>query len=113
MNSEGATAGVDRQMARQNCWEFMQCGREPGGKKTSDLGVCPAATEKRLDGMHHGFNAGRACWVVAGTLCKGEVQGFFAKKYQHCSQCRFYTQVRDEELPNFSMAPTLLSKLRA
>jgi len=22
---------------RQNCWEFKQCGREPGGAKTDEL----------------------------------------------------------------------------
>lgn len=99
-------------MARKNCWEFMHCGREPGGERVSELGVCPASTEKRLDGTHHGKNAGRSCWVVAGTLCKGEVQGLFAKKYKQCSECRFYIHVRDEELPDFTMAPLLLARLR-
>ncbi len=99
-------------MVKTNCWELMQCGREPGGIRTGQLGVCPASTEQRLDGTHNGKNAGRACWVVAGTLCKGEVQGLFAKKYQECSRCRFYVQVRDEEFPRFTLAPTLLSKLR-
>ncbi len=97
---------------KTNCWEFMKCGRQPGGTRSAILGVCPASTEKKLDGTHQGMNGGRACWVVAGTLCKGEVQGLFAKKYSECSQCRFYVQVREEEFPKFSLAPTLLSRLR-
>ena len=58
-------------MARENCWEFKSCGRQPGGSRVSDLGTCPASTEARIDGSNQGKNAGRACWFVAGTLCGG------------------------------------------
>ncbi|MBU0493620.1 MAG: hypothetical protein KKA73_02775 [Chloroflexi bacterium] len=75
----------------------MQCGREPGGCKVAELGACPAATEERFDGVNRGQNAGRFCWVVAGTLCKGEVQGTFAKKFRNCLQCRFYLEVEKQE----------------
>lgn len=34
-------------MSRTNCWEYFKCGREPGGSKVDELGVCPAATEER------------------------------------------------------------------
>jgi hypothetical protein len=51
---------------KQNCWEFMKCGRGPKGKKAGKMGVCPAAAEKRLDKVHDGINSGRACWAVAG-----------------------------------------------
>ena len=71
-----------------NCWEFKKCGREPGGVHVRELGVCPAATEGRLDAVHGGRKAGRACWVVAGTLCKGETQGTFAVKFGACEACR-------------------------
>jgi hypothetical protein len=97
---------------KQNCWEFKKCGREPGGEKAAELGVCPAATEKKLDGMHEGRNAGRACWVVAGMLCKGEVQGIFAKKFEACEKCDFYIQVRDEEFPKFVFSSVLLNTLQ-
>jgi hypothetical protein len=53
-------------------------------------GVCPAATDSQYDGLHGGTNAGRACWLVAGTMCKGEVQGTFAHKYKDCAICDFY-----------------------
>jgi len=44
-------------MKKPNCWEFKQCGREPGGLLSDELGVCPASTETRLDGVHGGKNA--------------------------------------------------------
>jgi len=96
---------------RLNCWEFTACGRQPGGKNASKLGVCPAAEEKRLDGIHGGKNAGRSCWVVAETLCKGEVQGEFAKKFKNCSACNFYTNVKKDEFPNFQLSATLMRNL--
>lgn len=82
---------------KPNCWEFKKCGREPGGAKAKELGVCPAAVDTKHDGLHGGKNAGRACWFIAGTLCAGEVQGTFAKKYRDCAVCDFYNKVKDEE----------------
>ncbi len=61
------------------------CGREPGGQKTNVQGICPASTEKRLHGVHGGTNGGRACWVISGTMCDGDIQGTFANKYSNCS----------------------------
>jgi len=71
-------------MAKKNCWEIKKCGRETGGAKTRELGVCIASAEKRLDGVNGGKNAGRACWGVSGTLCGGTVQGSFATKMGNC-----------------------------
>ena len=99
-------------MSRKNCWEHKQCGREPGGVKAHLLGVCPVFNEVRLDGTHHGRGAGRACWVVAGSLCGGEVQGTFAQKFQNCSKCDFYTLVRKEEGMRFELSASLLAKLK-
>jgi len=96
---------------KKNCWEFKKCGREPGGEKVKELGVCPATTEKRLDSAHEGKNAGRACWVVAGTFCKGEVQGSFAQKYKNCEKCDFYQTVRKEEGVKFMLSAILLNKI--
>ncbi|MEW6220163.1 MAG: two-CW domain-containing protein [Thermodesulfobacteriota bacterium] len=84
-------------MAKENCWEVMQCGRQPGGWRNMDLGVCPAATETRMDGIHGGTNGGRACWALEGTLCDEEVQGSFLDKYHRCLTCPFYHQVLAEE----------------
>ncbi len=91
-------------MARANCWEMLLCGREPGGKKAKDLGVCPASTDKKMNGLNTGSNAGRICWAVAGTLCGGKVQGEFATKIANCLSCEFYNKVLNEE-KEFVMYP--------
>ena len=100
-------------MAKLNCWEFTKCGREPGGVNAEAQGVCPAASESALDGLHGGRNSGRTCWVLAGTLCKGEVQGTFAKKFVNCEACDFYKTVKQEENSRFQLSMVLLSKLKS
>lgn len=62
-----------------NCWQYMQCGREVGGAKASQLGVCPAYPD-----------AGTRCAHVAGTLCGGRVQGSMALKLASCMRCDFF-----------------------
>jgi hypothetical protein len=97
---------------RKNCWEYKKCGRQPGGAHVHDLGVCAAATYTALDRVHGGTNAGRACWVVTGTFCKGEVQGTFAQKFRSCEQCDFYKLVFGEEGGGFVYSNMLVSRLR-
>ncbi len=97
--------------SKLNCWEVKQCGREPGGNR-NELGICPASREPRLNGMHGGKNAGRACWVVAGTLCGSKVQGTFAKKYDTCEQCDFFNLVKMEEGSSFLGSLFLICKLK-
>lgn len=84
-------------LEKVNCWEFMRCGREAGGGSAGGEGPCPVLTQRKLNGIHGGKNAGRSCWVVAGTMCRGEVQGSFAKKYKNCGKCNFFIKVRLEE----------------
>jgi hypothetical protein len=96
---------------KQNCWEFKKCGREPGGAKSHELGVCPAASETRLQGTNAGKNGGRACWALAGTLCGGKVQGTFAAKLTNCMACDFYQAVAKEEGANCQSAKEILAKL--
>ena len=62
-----------------NCWEFIQCGREAGGAKIHELGLCRAYPDY-----------GRQCAKVAGTLCGGRVQGSYAMKVFDCIHCDFY-----------------------
>jgi hypothetical protein len=99
-------------VTKLNCWESKRCGREPGGKNVARLGVCPASTETRLDGVHGGVNAGRACWVVVGTLCQGTVQGTFAKKLAACEECGFFKRVIAEEYPDNLSTAELIDKLK-
>jgi hypothetical protein len=82
---------------RQSCWEFWRCGREPGGSKVDELGICPAAVETLMDGTNSGRNGGRICWAIAGTLCGGEVQTVFAEKIGDCVNCAFHQIVLSEE----------------
>ena len=94
---------------KENCWEFKKCGREVGGTQANHLGECPVSSEDRLHGAQGGQKAGRACWVIAGTLCGGKVQGTFARKYENCKVCEFYKKVRKEESGDFQMSITLLT----
>jgi len=103
---------MNERKTKLNCWEFKKCGRQPQGFHVHDLGVCPAAVEERLDGIHDGTNAGRSCWVVSGTYCKGEVQGSYAKKMGSCEQCDFYQHVWSDEGARFQLSIILLNKIR-
>jgi hypothetical protein len=87
-------------MEKKNCWEYKGCGREPGGKHVRDLGVCPVTVFEEYQGAHGGKNAGRACWVVAGTLCGGKIQGSYAQKLHNCWGCDFMNAVKEEEEPS-------------
>jgi hypothetical protein len=93
-----------------NCWELKECGREPGGKVAVYLGVCPAATEERFNEVHGGKNAGRACWLVAGTLCGGKPQGTFAQKIETCEMCDFFLKVKSEEQDSFMSASSMAAE---
>lgn len=99
-------------MAKTNCWEFKKCGREKGGVKTGELGICPASIEPRLNGLHGGRNGGRSCWVMGGTLCGGKVQGSFAAKLGNCLKCEFYQAVKKEEGSQFTGTKEILTKLK-
>ncbi|MDR3045556.1 MAG: methyl-accepting chemotaxis protein [Desulfovibrio sp.] len=61
------------------CWEFKKCGREKGGAKEREMGICPAWPD-------HGFS----CAGVTGTFCGGKVQETFAKKIGNCAKCDFF-----------------------
>ncbi len=64
----------------KDCWEIKGCGRQKGGPKAAQLGVCIASAE----------GLGHSCWAIAGTLCGGEVQGTAAQKEQNCRKCSVY-----------------------
>lgn len=95
-------------MSKQNCWEVLKCGREPGGEKVAELGVCPAALSGVGDGINGGKNRGRICWYISGTLCGAKVQGTYAKKQLTCRDCKFFQQVQKEEGEKFRMVVSFL-----
>jgi hypothetical protein len=94
-----------------NCWEFHECGREVAGNNADKLGLCPAAVHKSLDGIHRGDNAGRACWIIAGTHCGGKVQGGYASKLENCEVCDFFQLVMKEEQTDMQEAMFLLEAM--
>lgn len=98
--------------AKKNCWECKNCGRQPGGAKVAEFGVCVAACEPRLNGVHDGVNGGRACWAIAGTLCGGKVQGSFATKLVNCQTCAFYQEVVGQEGGRLMQPRAILAKLQ-
>ncbi len=104
---------MEKQGKKRNCWEFKGCERQPGGKKVEQFGVCPATTDERLHSVHGGKNAGRACWILAGTMCGGKVQGTFAQKYENCELCDFFKTVKEEEGSEYELSIVLLNKIRA
>ena len=84
-------------MAKTNCWEFMECGREQGGARVADgVGVCPCAEAGEFGGRNGGQYAGRYCWKVLGTLCGDEVQESLPDKMTKCIRCGFFKHMRQE-----------------
>ncbi len=99
-------------MKKLNCWEFKRCGRQFGGEKVADLGLCPAVIEISLGGAHDGEFSGRACWVLEGTFCKGTIQGNCAEKRKECEKCDFYEYVKKQEGSDFLSVVTLLQMIK-
>lgn len=60
----------------KRCSDVMKCGKEG----------CPAyASDDRF------------CWAMAGTHCRGEIQGSYRIKIDACRECRFYLGARTEK----------------
>ena len=88
-----------------NCWEYMECGREPGGFEVQKYGICSSSASVEADGMNDGKNGGRICWAIAGTFINGKVTGKYADQKYSCINCDFFKLVSDEQrLENFEMA---------
>jgi hypothetical protein len=96
---------------KKNCWEFMACGKEVHGRLAGQEDICRAALESRLDGMHGGRSAGRACWVVGGTRCDGQAQHDYELRRQACASCAFYQAVKAEEGDFFLLPDEMLFTL--
>ncbi len=57
------------------CWERLKCDRKD----------CPSYGRLR-------------CWAVAGTFCRGTVQGAFAQKIGDCRKCAVYRESCGDEI---------------
>ena len=98
--------GEKEQMVEiKNCWEFRNCGCEPGGLKVAEFGVCPATTNKCYHGVNRGKAGGRFCWNINGTLCR-EMSD---KKQGPCADCGFFQEVEQQEGRFFILEPQNLS----
>jgi len=92
-----------------NCWEVKSCGK---CTTMVEDDACPVCRESKLNGVHGGLNAGRACWTVSHTKCGGSTQGDFGKKFNSCMECNFYKLVKDEEKGAFMLSASILSKMK-
>lgn len=75
---------------KQNCWEYMKCGRDPEGEKVAELGICRAAADEYFNGMNGGKNSGRICFSVVGTFSNDVVQCSCLEKLDSCKDCIFF-----------------------
>ena len=71
-------------MKNIRCWEYKKCGRETGGSRIHEHGPCPGALSPDVH-----------CWLVAGTMCSGNVEGTFALKYESCIICDYYNKMQE------------------
>jgi len=62
-------AEVAMKNATVRCWEKKNCEKHD----------CPAFKKDEV-----------RCWLTAGTMCGGKVQGVFAVKYESCKECEVY-----------------------
>ncbi len=86
-----------------NCWEYFKCGREPGGDKANEMGICPATTCIEANGFLEGKNGGRACAYVTGTFCSGIIRGTYNEKKDNCAKCKFYHDIKKEHGSDLSV----------
>ena len=105
-------------MTKQNCWEFMNCGREEGGIKVPECGVCPATTDTLADGIHSGRNGGRSCWALVGSFSVLDRRGGNKKctkvaEGMSCLDCEFYYMVMREEGSYFLTGVEIIERLSA
>ena len=71
---DGILSGRDwsdlfREPEMEWCWETLSCSKED----------CPVRKQEDY-----------RCWLIAGTLCGGMVQGVFAEKFRNCVTCEVY-----------------------
>lgn len=81
---------------RLNCWEFNNCGMEPGGIFAKIHGPCPVPQLMKYDGVNGGRGAGRTCWTLMNST--SFKSPFVCRNSRlSCFQCRFYQRVQAEE----------------
>lgn len=84
---------INNDNKKLNCWEYHNCGKNPGGHSVEELGLCPTSVSEQSDDTNCGINGGRICWSIDSSLCKDKVKG----KFKSCEDCGFYELVRQDE----------------
>jgi hypothetical protein len=84
-------------MHKLNCWQFKNCGKEPGGQNVKKSGICPIALESSANGLNGGVNGGRICWVIADILKQCVVRCDKLHRKHECFACDFRYKVVIEE----------------
>ena len=86
-----------------NCWDFRKCGREPGGERAQEHGVCPTALFEAADGYLGGRMGGKACAFLIGTFCCNLVPGTEPGRLKDCPACDFFNHLKDRHGREFSI----------
>uniref|UniRef100_UPI0040572A38 two-CW domain-containing protein n=1 Tax=Candidatus Electronema sp. TaxID=2698783 RepID=UPI0040572A38 len=103
---------MKKQKNKLNCWEFKECGREPGGRNAALFGICPAVIVHQADGIHDGKNGGRCCWFMTASLATEKQEEHYVKKSGNCRSCDFYNLVRKQEHTSFILRYISPSQIR-
>ena len=82
-------------MFKPQCWEVMKCNNQTN---------CVVAINVKYHNLHDGKNAGRACWLVAGTFSKDKSnKNSCINKVSTCMNCNFFAMVQEQEQLSFKM----------
>ncbi|MFH2036667.1 MAG: two-CW domain-containing protein [Candidatus Zixiibacteriota bacterium] len=81
-----------------NCWEYHNCGMEPGGM-FADIknNPCPIPSLFKFDGINDGRGAGRYCWMIQDKTAGGNHEFICRNSNKSCCHCPFYIRVQNEE----------------
>jgi hypothetical protein len=80
-----------------NCWEFRNCGMEPGGIISKIYGECPVPKMMKRDGVNGGKGAGRDCWTIMHASASGNGPFICRNSRISCILCEFYHRVQGEK----------------
>jgi hypothetical protein len=87
-------------MRKLNCWEYTRCGKEHGA--VDPRACCPVSTYASAHGVNQGESAGRLCWSIPGSHCRGQEGTDDPDGVpEACERCGFHALVLAEEGVSF------------
>jgi hypothetical protein len=81
----------------------MACGREAGGRKAGELGICPVSLRSQPEGVSRAAGRGQPCWAFPGNACDHRSDGQPGQDSLACRQCERMQQVCDREGRYFAL----------